>query len=389
MQDYLNSKVAEYSILLDWIEDVIEGLRTKNGNHAHLVKCLHDKIVELRELHKRLRIIAGIEDDRLTLRAMPIIHTIEYQIYILTYYYIPGLQRENTNDLFIRSLILSAKQRCGLSWVKDVLVRLDSPHATFLGVTEIPIIFAPPQQVASISDMTGIYHELGHDVFQRFKEIADKLAITVSRHFSELRQDVGPMIPEKREARNLIIKNAINYWDAERLNEIFSDIYATFVCGPAYYFSCVDIAIRMGSNPFRIEVTDVHPPWATRVYACYKTLLPIYQNEDVVISTQNIWNAYIDAQQKHPDFEIICPSALINQLVDVANQNIKQFLHDAQHFSEPIPDSSKLKEISPSETLESILNKWSKILLTEPENCAEWEKNVFKILQIHTRVSTS
>ena len=383
MQDYLKSKVAEYSILLDWIEDEIKRLRTKNGNHAHLVKCLHDKIVELRELHKRLRIIAGIEEDRLTLRAMQIIHTIEYQIYILTYYYIPGLQRENTNDLFIRSLILSAKQHCGLSWVKDVLVRLDSHHATFPGITEIPIIFAPPQQGVSISDMTGVYHELGHDVFQRFEEIGDNLVTTVAQYFSELRQNVGPMAPQKRKERDHMIEDAIDYWGVERLNEIFSDIYATFVCGPAYYFSCVDIAIRMGSNLFRIDATDVHPPWATRVYACHKTLLPIYQNEDVVISTQNIWDAYTSAQQKNPYLEIICPRALIYQLVDMANQSIEQLLPDAQRFSEPIPDSSKLKDFSPSETLENILNKWSKILLTEPENCAEWEKNVFKILQIH------
>lgn len=45
-----------------------------------------------------------------------------------------------------------------------------------------------------------------------------------------------------------------------------------------------------------------------------------------------------------------------------------------------IPDSSKLKRISSSDTLENIFNKWSKILLTNPESCPGWKKDVFKML---------
>lgn len=382
MRDYLKSKVAEYSILLDWVEHEIDNLQTRSKNHCYLIECLRDKIVELRELYNHLQIITCIENNHLYRRALPIIHDIEYQLRVVTYYYIPTLQRENTNDLFLRSILLSTARRCGLSWIKDLVVRLDGPHRTLPVLTEIPIIYAPPQQCVSLLDMAGLYHEWGHSVFQRFKEIADNLATTVSRYFSELRQSIGPMRPEKREGRERAIEKAINYWGVERLNELFSDIYATFVCGPAYYFSCVDIAIRMGSNLFRTDVTDVHPPWATRVYACYKTLLPIYKSDEVIILTKNLWNIYTDIQQKHPDFDIVCASALIDQLVDVANQNIEQLLlPDIERFSEPIPDSSKLKEISPLKTLENILNNRLKILLTEPRYYAEWEKNVFKILQ--------
>lgn len=385
MQDYLKSKVAEYSILLDWIEHEIDSLQKRSKNHCYLIECLQDKMAELQELSNRLQIIACIENHHLYRRALLIIHGIEYQLSVVTYYYIPALQRENTNDLFIRDILLSTASHCGLSWIKDIMVHLDGPHRTLPVLTEIPIIYAPPQQSITLSDMVGLYHEFGHITFQRFKEIGDKLMATVSEYFLELRMSIGPMSPGKRKKRNRAIENATNYWGIERLNEIFSDIYATFVCGPAYYFSCIDIAIRTGSNLFRVDATDVHPPWATRVYACCKTLLPIYQSDEVVVLTKDLWNTCTDIQQKQPDFNIICPSALIDQLVDVANQSIEQLLPDAQRFSELMSDSSKLKEITPSETLENILNKWSKILLTEPGNCAEWEKNVFKILQIHNR----
>ncbi len=381
MQEYLNSKVTEYSLLLDWIEHEVESIQKRSENHYYPIKYLQDEIAKLNKSLSRLRVITRIESPHLIRRALPIIHELEYQVSVITHYYIPALQRENKNDLFLRSLFLSTARRCGLPWIKDILVRLDGTHAIFPVLTDIPVIFAPPQQATRLSDMAGVYHELGHNVFQRFKEIANNLAITVYQHFSELRQSIGPMSPEKRRARNRAIEDAINYWSIERLNELFCDIYASFVCGPAYYFSCVDMAMRIGSNPFRISTTDVHPPLATRVYACYRTLSPLYQEDDVIASIQNIWIAYTNIQQKESDFDFICANALINQFIDTAIRNIEQLLPEAQCYTMPLPNVRMLMEIPASESLENILNRGIKILLTQPSGYAEWEKNLFKILR--------
>ena len=313
-------------------------------------------------------------------RAFPIIHEIEYQILVLTYYYIPGLQRENANDLFIRNVVVSVLQRCGLSWVEDVLVRLDNHHAIFPAMTEMPIIFAPPQHVTSTSDMAAIYHELGHDVFQHFPDIVHNLARAVFGYFSQLRQSVGSMAPEKRKARNKMIDNALAYWSAERLNEFFSDIYATFICGPAHYFSCVDIAVRMGRNPFRINVADVHPPWAARINACYRTLLPAHENEDKVQVIRRVWDSYASTQQKDINYDWLYPDDLIEQLVDVAIQNVEQFVPNAQRYSKSLQDFSKGDEFSSETSLEDILNGRLVLLLSDPVRYGDWEKKVFSIL---------
>lgn len=381
MKDYLNAKVAEYSFLLDWMDGEIRELQARNTNHPYIVTCLQGKMGELRQLHNRLRIIARVGSDRLAARANPIIHDIEYQILLLTCHYIPGLQRENADDIFIRDLVLSVKRRCGLGWIEDVLVRLDSHHAIFPVIPEIPVIFAPPHHVASTLDMAAIYHELGHDVFQRFKEIGENLGAAVFLYFFKLKQDASTMDPEKQRARNNTIKNALDYWNMERLNEIFSDIYAAHVCGPAYYFSCVDIVLRFGRNPFLINPIDVHPPWAVRVYACHKTLLPIHQNDEVVSWIDKIWDSYTPNQLKDAAFDMICASGLINQLVDLANQNIQRFLPDVQRYSEAIPDSFTLEGDFSAESLEKILNNRLRMLLTKPGRYAEWEKNVFDIFR--------
>ncbi len=381
MQVYLDSKVVEYSVLFDWIESEINRLRAENKNHAQLVDYLHNKYTELQKSYERLKVILKLKSKRLVQRALPIIHDIEYQILVLTYYYIPRLQRENANDLFIRKVVLSVLQRCGLSWIEDVLVCLDNHHAIFLAMTEMPIIFAPPQHVISTSDMAAIYHELGHDVFQHFPDILNNQSRAVFRYFSQLRQSASTMSPEKRKARNKMIDNAMTCWSAERLNELFSDIYATFICGPAHYFLSVDIAVRIGRNPFFINIADVHPPWATRINACYRTLLPAYENEDKVQVIRRVWDSYASTQQKDINYDWLYPEDLIEQLVDGAIRNIEQFVPNAQRYSKSLQEFSEVDDSPSDKGLEDILNERLIVLFSNPVRYGEWEKKVFSILR--------
>lgn len=382
MQEYLDSKVAEYSVLFDWIESEINRLRAENKNHARLLDSLHNKYLELQELYVQLQAISNPKSERLFQRAIPIIHDIEFQIFVLTSY-IPGLQRENDDDLFIRNILFSVLKRCGLSWIEDVLVRLDNQHAILPAITEMPIIFAPPQHTTSTLDMAALYHELGHDVFQHFPDIVQNLARAVLGYFSQLRLSIGSMSPEKRSERNKWIDNALAYWSAERFNELFSDIYATFICGPAYYFSSVDVAIRMGRNPFHINVADVHPPWAARINACFRTLLPAHENEDKVQVIRRVWDSYASTQPKEDtDYDFFYAGDLIEQLVNIAIRSIEQFIPNAQRYSKSLQDFFEKDETYSEKCLEDILNERLVILLTEPNRYINWEQNVFSVLKI-------
>jgi len=378
MWNYLSSKIAEYSSILEWIEHEITELNGKE--HDHLIGCLRDRIRELRISQKLLQTILSVGDGGLVRRAPPIIHSIEFWIYVLTQGYLPGLKREKREDLFLRNLLLPTAKRCGLSWVRDILVRLDGPYAISSWINEIPILFAPPQQTACVSDMTAVYHELGHSVFRQFREIGDSLALVVSKYFSELKQKVGPMTPEKRAERNRAINEAVDYWEEGRLNEIFSDVYAAFVCGPAYYFHCVDTAMRWSGNPFRISLTDIHPPAAARVYACYRTMLPTYENEETMLLVQRIWNECVGGERPS-DFDTKCANALIDELTDASIRSIERLTPATQRYSKPSMGLLESKEILSSDPLEIILNKGATVLLNEPEYYPEWERSVFIMLQ--------
>ncbi|NEQ68804.1 MAG: hypothetical protein F6K21_25545 [Symploca sp. SIO2D2] len=141
--------------------------------------------------------------------------------------------------------------------------------------------------------MPGLYHELGHDVFQNFKEIANNLDTKVKFYFNELRQKSGPIDPERKIERNRNIDEALQYWNTDRLNEIFCDIFGTFACGVAHYGSCIDMGLRSGQNPYEVNFSDEHPPLSARVSACYKALTLTQQAENTVTILHRAWENYV------------------------------------------------------------------------------------------------
>ena len=66
------------------------------------------------------------------------------------------------------------------------------------------------------------------------------------------------------------------------MNEIFCDIFATYICGPAIYYSNVDYAIKTDSNIFDVETQQTHPCWAVRVKSSYNTLLEIHKTDEII-----------------------------------------------------------------------------------------------------------
>jgi hypothetical protein len=387
MLDYLRAKVAEYAIVLSWLDRQTQVLEPLLPEHSHLIARLQKKLAEAQTQHGRLRALVRSSHSRLIRRALPIVHDIDLWIAIISYYYLPALQKEGEADLALRKLLLSLASRCGLSWVEDIAVRLDGAHATVSVIPETPVVFAPPQHAASLLDMPGLYHELGHNVFRRFPSIADTLVAEVSAYFTAFRQNVGPMAPGQKAERDRAINNALEYWHMRRLDELFCDIFGTFVCGPAHYFSCVDMGVRLGSDPFHVDLEDEHPPLSARVYACYGSLAPAHQSEHVVISAHGVWNTHLGAHARNAEFELVCATALLDRLVEAAIRKIEELLPNTPRYDEPLPSDEEIEQIHPDASMENILNRVAVILQTQPERYADWEVKAYSQLRSYNSKS--
>lgn len=380
MLDYLCAKAADYAVILTWADQQVQYLCSKCSEHQPLLNRLRDSIDEAQFLLGQLQIITHVGHHRLISKAFRTVHQIEYWIIIITSYYIPALQRENKDDLALRALLIPTAIRCGLSWIEDIAVRLDGQHATVAVLTETPVIFAPPQHSASLLDMAGLYHEFGHNAFRRFPTIADDLSASVLDYYFGFSQQAGPMSPNKKAERDRAIDEAITYWDEKRLEEIFCDIYATIVVGPVHYFSCTDMALRSAVNPFFVDVQDVHPPLAARVYVCDTALSSAHQNNLVVLTTRSTWRAYIGTLGRNAGFQLICAPELLDRLTEAAIRSIETFLPDVQRYDRTSTVSVGTDLASQDNSLEDILNAATRVLLASPNQYAAWEEKVLKAL---------
>ncbi len=382
MLEYVKAKVAEYAIVLSWIERELQKIDTERSDHHQLIIRLQSRLVEAQKLHDQLKTLARIENARLLRRAFPILHELEYVAFLLTSNYVPALQKEGEADRFLGQLVLATMRKCGLNWIKDTIVQLSGAHAIITGssLVEIPLIFAPPQHAASFSDMPGLYHELGHNVFERFQSIADELSMTVTQHFAQFRKKAGPITPEQRYERDQSINDAIDYWGRERLNEIFCDIFATFVCGPAHYVSCVDMGLRDDRDPFWIEDGDVHPPLSARVYACYRSLSPGHRKERVVMAVHTAWRGHERLRTGNGVFDLVCSSVLMDRLVETSIRCIEQVLPTLKRYSRSLSQDKNIEQVSPESSLEDILNWGTHLLYTQSEGYASWERDLFREL---------
>jgi hypothetical protein len=378
--EYLKAKTAEYAVVLCRIDKELQALGSKKVEHRWLINYLQQKLKTAQTIYKDLQSIVEIGHPRLLHRALPIVHDIEFSTSLINYYYLPALQKENQADLALRKILLLSAKRCGLFWLKDIAVNLDGQLATVPTPPEAPLIIAPPQAAVSLLEMPGLYHELGHDVFQNFPEIAENLGTSVYLHFNELRQKAGPITPERKIERNQQIDQAVQYWNTDRLNEIFCDIFGTFACGAAHYISCVDMGLRSGHKPFDVDFGDEHPPLSARVYACYKTLIPNQQNERSVITIRRAWENYKKAYTQEYDFNLICSEALLDLIVKEAIYNIVNFMPNSHRYEVSLPDNGQIHEIPLDASLEDLLNWAAHILLTCPECYEAWEAKAFKIL---------
>jgi hypothetical protein len=101
MLEYIKAKVAEYAVVLSWIDQELQKIDAEHPHHHQLIIQLQLRLAEAQKLHDRLKTLARIGNARLLRRAFPIIHELEYVTFLLASNYVPALQKEGEADRFL------------------------------------------------------------------------------------------------------------------------------------------------------------------------------------------------------------------------------------------------------------------------------------------------
>lgn len=312
---YLAAKAAEYTATLDWVVNQFASILALHSNHPHLEQQLDHRIREARRRISQLRTIIQMNASSLVPRGVSVVNELQLDVYILSQSYLPALKKEAASESEFGQLVTKAARRCGLTDVQEILVNLSGGHAVLPAMLTCPLMFAPPHQRQTLIDLAAVYHEFGHIVFQDRRELRDGLARVCADHFRTLEQAGGFMSPPEREERRKQINQASAFWTMRRLAESFCDIFATYATGPAYYYLCIDMAMRYRDTPYDIDITDEHPPMGARVFICKKALTSEQLNSEAGQKVSALWEEHVRPKTSSSEFRLWCGDSLLESMV--------------------------------------------------------------------------
>jgi hypothetical protein len=367
---FFRAFAADARTQLEWLDRELIAASSAAPDHERLLSRLRDILSAAAGRLRDFEMLLSLNEPRLLPYMLVQMHSLELALGVVGKSYLPVLQRQSEGERLVRGLLFAAARASGILWIEDVAVRLDGTHAAFVSIPEIPIVYAPPRHEVSLVDMPGLYHELGHAAFARDSEIGRELAVTLRSFFVEQRRSGGVIDPGKRARRTSRLDEAEAYWTTPRLSELFCDVLATVVCGPAHYASFVDLALRVPENPFDVSSIG-HPALAARVRACFGAMLLPHRTEPLVRVIRAAWTAHERMHPPEQTYETACSDALLETLVTACQECIRRHLPGAVAFRGALPQATA--QLREDASFELVLNQAANVFFLEPDVFPEWQ----------------
>lgn len=377
MSSYRIAKTAELDILFDWLADQLRQLRQANPDHRVILDHLDQQYNQAENRLALLQTLLALKDPNFDKRADKLAHDLSRYVVPTANHYIAGLQRQGPEDRRVREVLLRLCQRLRLDWIEDILVCLRRDLALlaeYRGIFAIPVFFGPPHLLETILEVPGIYHEFGHSVFARDDVFLREMSSIVKRHFAQLKQQAGPMPPPQKALRDQELDRAANSWSALWLAEVFCDLFAGYVCGPANLASMVDLGRAQGFPPYLLG-SNSHPPNCARVLASCFALSDQQRQHPTVQKIHDAWQNFARGFTPGQDYKLRCAEDLLRSLADAVNALIAQHLPNIPRYMKMPTDLAAARSVKAGIELEDLINAGVTILFEAPHEFPKWQQS--------------
>lgn len=263
MRNYVEAKIGEFSEKLAYQKSVLAKL-SATGDHPALVQRLAEVCQEAERLLERTSRALSLNLPQLFRRHQIHLSLIRSKLELLEEWYLPALLHEGDEEKTVGQVIDRVLAQLQLPQLADKAVSFSRALSMFPGVPEHPIFFMPRYTRSCLLDWTGLYHEIGHAVYQHFPEIRSELSNAVLQYCQSQLRQAPALSTSQLNKRAERFRQTLRYWNTYRLEELFCDIFATVVAGPAHLLSWVDISVTSPRNPYHVDHGDEHPPNAAR-----------------------------------------------------------------------------------------------------------------------------
>lgn len=190
------------------------------------------------------------------------------------------------------------------------------------------IMYLPALELNFLLHIPDVYHELGHPLFdannnpkvEPFKSALGNVNFFAIEHFN------SETIKEKRNSNRLItecLRNWKDNWVRSWAVELFCDLFAVFMVGPAFAWSHLHLCAKRGTDPFHTPLYSLvdHPADHARMEAMLLGLKLIGFGEHAT-TIESKWNEFLSACEieKVPEFERAYPKQLLEHCVNYCHQ---------------------------------------------------------------------
>lgn len=377
MRNYVEAKIGEFSEKLAYQRSVLAQLSAA-GAHPNLVRRLAEVCRDAEQLLDRTRSALRLNLPQLLRRHQIDLSLIRAKLELLEEWYLPALLHEGEEEKVVSRVIDRVLAQLNLPQLEDRTVSFSRALSMFPGVPQHPIFFMPRYTCSCLVDWTGLYHEIGHSVYQQFPKFHAELSKAVLLYCQEQLLQAPALSASQLNRRAERFRQTLRYWSSYRLEELFCDIFATVVAGPAHLLSWVDISVTSPRNPYHVDLGDEHPPNATRTDACMLALDDDHANAPVKRSVCELWEAFLNRRSRPALFNQLCPFTLIMRLVQTARTEILR--HGIPVFRGVLPmppDSLAYESIG---DLQELVNVAAVNLMFAPQEFVGWQQKTAKKL---------
>lgn len=314
MYSYQPLKADEVQYVLGRLDERLADCPRGERDPVFILKCLEERLADIAKEYEDDE--AVFRDPDFGLDGLNRLGAILSSLSLIEDAYMPAVVHQTEEERTLRTIFIKSADRLGLEWIQDLVVYSSGSLAifpSFLGSYGIPVIHVQVNFLDKCLSLPGVFHELGHSVFLKFLEILTAMQKEVTEHFDSMRKGIGPVKETVKDKQIERLNEAQQYWDEDRLAELFCDVFAQYVSGCANIVSMIDLSMAEGQPACKTDV-EGYPPDAARVKVCE------YASTDEQLASVPVkdllknWEDYADIDNAPSFYRDVCHDKLLRRL---------------------------------------------------------------------------
>jgi hypothetical protein len=376
MSSYRALKAKETAVALLGLEERLTQCPCVAGEHAVVLEKLEGILARLFAKLEQIAPLAG--DPAFHSHVDLELNYISSYLSVIELQFVRALQTPSKEELYLRAMFLRLAERLGINWFEDMVLHTSGKLGIYQeldGSLATPVIHVPGGFLDKFLSLPGVYHEFGHSVFAEFPSILGVMLGVVRRYFDELRHRLGPTQPESRYVQLKRFQDAEDFWNDRRLEELFCDLFAQYLCGCANIISMIDLSMAEGRPVSDTGDLD-YPPDGARVRACAMMLNPDQAGEASMHELQEEWEDYAQQFNHSLLFRDSCAEPLLRELGQSVFAALAAEMPALRKCDDPLPDVKEAFVPSNTVVFEKAIQQGFAVLAWRRDNFESWWKDV-------------